>query len=287
VSASSASAECGAAKARPAGEFDQTVMSGGIERVYILHVPPGYDGTEPTPLVMLFHGFALAGRSMLDYSELGTVADSEGFLLVAPTGTGDPHRWNSSLAPGGADDVLFVNDLLDKLEAELCVDTDRVFATGYSNGGGMSNKLACDVSDRVKAVGLVAAVFQPCTPKVALIAFHGTIDSLVPIEGRTGTGETGGTPTLRTFTFPSVPSSVTAWASALACDAEPEVTQAGEHVELSTYNGCTPGEEAVQFYVVDGGGHTWPGAELFGDPAETTQEVDASELIWEFFASAP
>jgi polyhydroxybutyrate depolymerase len=241
-----------------------------LERAYILHVPPGYDGAKPVPLVLLFHGFALAGRSMLDYSALGAVADREGFLLVAPTATGDPHRWNMN--PGQTpDDLLFANDLLDKLESELCVDTARVFATGYSNGGGMSMRLACDDSNRVKAVGLVAAVYLSCTPKVPVIAFHGIQDPLVSF---TGSGQ-----------FPAIRDAVAAWASALSCGPAPDVTKPEPHIELSAYNGCPQGDGAVQFYVVDGGGHTWPGADLFGDPTVTTQEIDASELIWQFFSS--
>jgi polyhydroxybutyrate depolymerase len=269
------SAACGAAGAREPGEFDETIASGGIERAYILHVPPSYDGTQETPLVLLFHGFALTGRIMLDYAELGALADREGFLVVSPTGTGDPPRWNQTATPGGADDVLFVNDLLDRLNGELCIDQERTFATGYSNGGGMSMRLACDESDRIRAVGLVAAVFLDCTPKVPLIAFHGTEDPLVSFEGGSGPGGS----------FPAIREGVAAWATALACDtAPPDVTSAGEHVELTVYDGCSAGDGAAQLYVVDGGGHTWPGATLFGDRAATTQEIDASELIWQFFS---
>ena len=265
-----ASVSCGTAQAHAAGEFDETVTSGGLTRDYILHVPPSYDDRNPAPLVLLFHGFALSGRTMLDYSALGKVADREGVLVVAPTGTGDPHRWNSTSGGGGADDVLFVNDLLDVLEAQLCVDTERVFATGYSNGGGMSMRLACDDSDRVKAVGLVAATFLNCTPKVPLIAFHGIQDALVGFEG-------GGT-------FPPIRDAVATWAEGLRCAAEPDVTKPTEHVELSVYADCTPDGGAVQFYVVDGGGHSWPGADLLSDAVATTQEIDASELIWQFFS---
>jgi polyhydroxybutyrate depolymerase len=74
------------------------------------------------------------------------------------------------------------------------------------------------------------------------------------------------------------------WATSLGCAAEPKVSQPSDHAELSVYDGCTSDDDAVQLYVVDGGGHTWPGADLFGDATITTQEIDASELIWQFFA---
>lgn len=262
---------CSALEAQLPGEFEKAIISGGVEREYILHVPPDYDGETPLPLVMLFHGFALAGRSMLDYSALGTVADREGFLLVAPTGTGDPHRWNST--PGtGVDDVLFVNDLLDELERTLCVDTERVFATGYSNGGGMSMRLACEMPERVRAAGLVAAVFQRCAPDTPLIAFHGTEDALVSFEAGP---------------FPSIRDSVAGWASALACASPPAVERPSDHIERVAYSGCGGATgERVQLYVIEGGGHTWPGADRFGDPTQTTQEIDASGLIWQFFTDS-
>jgi polyhydroxybutyrate depolymerase len=262
-------------KAHAPGEFNDTIMSGGVQRDYILHVPPQYDGSEPTPLVMLFHGYTLAGRSMLDYSEFGVVADSEGFLLVAPTATGDPHRWNAFPLSADVDDVAFVNDLVDELEAELCIDSARIFATGYSNGGGMSMTLACELPDRVKAVGLVAATFQTCTPHVPAIAFHGTEDPLVQFEGGRLLGP--------------VRESVAKWAEALQCNPQAQVSRIGDHIELSSYDDCTGSDVdgAVQLYTVEGGGHTWPGATLFGDPAATTQEINASELIWEFFAHSP
>ena len=274
------SAACGPQRAHAPGEFVEAMTSGGIERSYILHVPPAYDAAKEMPLVLLFHGFALSGRIMLDYTELGALADREGFLLVSPTGTGDPPRWNQTSTPGGADDVLFVNDLLDRLNEELCIDQTRTFATGYSNGGGMSMRLACDEPDRIRAAGLVAAVFLDCTPKVPLIAFHGTQDPLVAFEGRSGGApEVGGS-------FPPIRDAVASWAAALGCETDaPGVTSAGDRVELTAYNGCAAGDGATQLYVVDGGGHTWPGADLLGDPAATTQEIDASELIWQFFSA--
>lgn len=261
---------CGTAKAHEAGEFDQTITSGGLERTYILHVPPGYDGETKMPLVVLLHGFALNGRIMLDYSGFGAIADREGFVLISPTGLGDPPRWNSRVLPQDPGDLTFLTELMDGISTMLCIDTERVFATGYSNGGGMSMRLACDIPDKIKAVGLVASVFIECAPKAPLIAFHGIQDALVGFEGGSS--------------FPPIRDAVATWAEGLGCAAEPDVTKHNTHIELSIYNDCTSGDGAVQFYVVDGGGHTWPGADLFNDTTITTQEIDMSELIWQFFS---
>ena len=256
------------------------MASGGIERNYILHVPPGYDGARVTPVVLLISGLALNARIMLDYSALGTVANRETFVLVALTGSGDLRRWNYANVPGAADDVGFVRDLLARLDGELCTDTSRTFATGYSSGSAMSIRLACDMPDRITAIGLVEQLYDGCQPHVPLIVFHGLADQLVPFGGGgENIPEEGG------GTFPPVRATVQSWAQALGCaPTSPAVTKPTQHIELTSYNGCRPGDGAVQLYVVNGGGHTWPGAHLFGDPKMTTQEIDASELIWQFFS---
>jgi polyhydroxybutyrate depolymerase len=261
--------DCDLARAHAAGEFDRTLLSGGVERQYILHVPPQYDGETAMPLVLLLHGFALTGRIMLDYSELGAVADREGFIIASPTALGDPPRWNSRVLPDDPGDLAFLTELIDTISSDLCVDTERVFATGYSNGGGMSMRLACDIPDKVGAVGLIASVFIDCTPGARLIAFHGIQDELVPFEGA--------------GTFPSIRQAVASWAAALNCGPDPVITDVTARIELETYDGCTSGDGATQLYMIDGAGHTWPGARLLGDQDNTTHEISASDLIWRFF----
>lgn len=269
-----AAGACAPARAHDAGEFEQTITSGGLQRNYIVHVPPGYDGSEPVPLVFLLHGFALTGRIMLDYTLLGDVADREGFIIVAPNGTGDPQFWNAREDASGPDDVLFVDDLIDSLSADLCIHAERVFATGYSNGGGMSIRLACDRPERIRAVGVVASIFIECASDVPLLAFHGVQDPLVSFDG----GEM----------FPSIREAAASWAEAMGCSPDPELVAISADIEQTVYNGCPAGDGLTQLYVVQSGGHTWPGgAEGIGEAALTTQEVSASELIWEFFANAP
>ncbi len=274
-------AACNPTRPHDSGESNQTVTSGGLERTYISHVPPGYDGTTPMPLVLVFHGYAENARIMLDYSEMGKTADEHGFIVVAPNGAGDPPHWNAMLLPDGANDVQFVRDLLAKLDNELCTDPARTFATGFSNGSSMSLRLSCDLPERIRATGHVAEVDAHCVPKAPAIIFQGAVDPLVPMDG-------GGVyfPGEGTGVTPPVRSTVKSWAEAEGCDAaNPTITKPSAHVELTAYNGCQAGNGAVQLYVVDGGGHAWPGgSEAFGDPAMNTREINASELIWQFFS---
>jgi polyhydroxybutyrate depolymerase len=276
-------AACSPARAHEAGEFDQTMTSGGIGRSYILHVPTGYDGTKAMPVVLLISGLALDSRIMLDYTGLGAVADREGFILVSLMGTGATPHWNYANVAGGADDVGFVRDMLAKLGSELCTDAHRTFATGFSSGSAMAERLACDIPDLIAAVGLVEQLSVDCEPKTPLIVFHGKQDQLVPLAGG-GENE----PVEGGGTFPPVRDTVSSWALAQGCDTSaPVVTKPQPHIELTAYNGCQQGDGAVQLYVVEGGGHAWPGAKKYADPATTTQEIDASDLIWRFFASRP
>ncbi len=275
-------AEGGCSPSRPhaAGNFDETITSGGLERTYILHVPTGYEGGRPAPLVLSFHGYGLSSKFFAPYVNFDAIADQAGFVLVTPDGTGDPQQWNAAGYAGGAADVQFVRDLLAKLNGDLCIDVATVYATGFSNGGGMAMRAACDLPNRFAAVGVVAATYVNCRADVPLIAFHGSSDPLAPFEGSDGASADG-------QIFPSVRRSVSEWARELGCDGLPLIARQSSEVELSTFQRCQSGESDVLLYTILGGGHTWPGAMPLAPQivGMTTQQVNASQLIWDFFAA--
>lgn len=277
-----ANAGCAQPLPHAAGDFDQTIDSGGMARTYILHVPAGYDGSKLTPLVLSFHGFSLNAKFFAPYANFDAVADRSGFIVVTPDATGSPAFWNAAAASGATDDVGFVRDLLAKLDGALCIDQARTYAAGYSNGGGMALRLACDVPDRIAAVGVVAATYVNCRGDAPLIAFHGTADPIVPFEG-------GEDPSGASSIFPSVRRSVSEWARTLGCDGLPLISRPSSEVEVSTFQRCASGTQDVLLYTIIGGGHTWPGAAALPEHivGMTTQQVDASELMWEFFAAHP
>jgi polyhydroxybutyrate depolymerase len=271
-------ATCAEPMPHGAGDEDATMQSGGIERTYILHVPPSYDGTHRTPLVLNFHGFGSNARQEAIYSGLPAKGDAAGFIVVTPDGTGTPQRWNL-LPAGGVDDVAFARDLLDRVEAQLCVDTQRVFAAGISNGSAFSLRLACEMPDRIAAVAAVAAMYLPlrCSSArtVGVIAFHGTADPCVPFEG--GTSQCGmGLP------VPKVETAAADWAKHDGCNATPAQTSISAHVRTLAYSECS-NDAAVVLYVIDGGGHTWPGSIDVARLGATTHEIYATDEIWDFF----
>jgi len=267
----------------PAGQSGETFDFEGQARTYQLYVPRGYDGTQPVPLVFDFHGFGSNAAEQMAYGDFRPLAEEHTFLIVAPDGQGDRRHFNLAGEAGLQDDVQMVLELLDRLEADFCIDATRVFSTGMSDGGAMTSVLACRAPDRFAAFGPVAVVlhFPGCggSHLVAIAAFMGTDDPIVPFEG--GTVKCCGGPTLG-----SAPDAVAGWAEHNGCDPTFTDEQLDSEVRRRTWSACDGGE--VVFYIIDGGGHTWPGAAIeVSQLGLTTQQVDASATIWDFFAAHP
>ncbi len=254
------------------------MQSGGIERSYILHVPPSYDGTHRTPLVLNFHGFGSNARQQAIYSGLPAKGDSAGFIVVTPNGTGTPQRWNLVTA-GGVDDVAFARELLDRIESQLCVDTQRVFAAGISNGSAFSLRLACEMPDRIargggrrrdvhaaavrRAGGRRHRLPRDRRPVRAVRRRHVEMRHGIACAG----GRDGAPPTGR---------------GTMAATRSRANTSISAHVRTVAYSECA-GDAAVVLYVIDGGGHTWPGSIDVPRLGGTTHEISATDQIWEFF----
>ncbi len=289
---------CGAAAAPAPGDSEVHIQSGGIDRWYLQHVPATAAPASGWPVIIDFHGFSEGAKIHTVGSALGPYGDSAGFVTIDPQGTGSPAFWNSSATPGVVDDVQFTRDLLAHVESGLCVDPARVFAAGLSNGAFMTSRVACDMSDVFAAVAPVAGIIAfDCTPKrpVPVIAFHGTADTFVPFNGGIGSGAAS-----LKFTSDSakavgakllpVPQAAAAWAKRNGCTGGPTERSVAADVKESTWAGCPPGAE-VELYVVDGGGHTWPGSKFFTRVANivgrTTMSIDANALLWAFFQAHP
>ncbi|MEX1254686.1 MAG: PHB depolymerase family esterase [Dehalococcoidia bacterium] len=280
-------ATCSPARPREPGASNETFDFEGEERTYVLHVPPAYEGDAAMPLVLNLHGLGSDSNEQDRYSQLPAKADEEGFVLVTPQGQGPIGFWNISPGTAGfANDVAFLGGLLDALEEQLCIDQARVYSTGISNGGLMSSRLGCDLSERIAAFASIAGITfaADCAPAgpVSVLAFHGVADPIIPFEG----GPLG-IEALSNLSFPAVRESVGKWAAQDACDTAPEEEQVSEHVTLERYAGCAEGADVV-LYVISEGGHTWPGAPVdVASLGVTTREIKATDLLWEFFAAHP
>ena len=247
------------------------------------------------PLVFNWHGLGVTASDQQQYSELPAKADAAGFIVVAPQRPVSQAQHNFTKSVSGTDDVAFTSDMLDELVAELCIDGARVYSTGMSNGAQMSIRLACNLSERIAAVAPVAGAYYPpfavgfqepgcdSARPAALIAFHGTADDAFPFTG--GQGIFG--LIYRSFEDEIMPD----WAANNGCTTGPIDTPAAPGIRLRSYGACDNGA-TVQLYVVEdadgagagtvGGGHTWPGA--IDVPSDnTTQEISANDLMWDFF----
>lgn len=269
-----------------------TLQHDGLTRQYRVHVPTSYTSDKPTPLVLVFHG----GGGNMDvqandryYGQISK-ADQLGYIVVFPNGYsrlpgGKFATWNAGACCGaardkGIDDVGFVRALLARLKQQFNVDANRVFATGMSNGGMMSYRLACEMADSFAAIAAVAGTDNTlhCTPSrpVPVLHIHAQDDDRVLFNGGAGSQSAQMTD------FVSVPKTVAKWAALDGCQGEPQrvLTVPGAHCDL--HRTCRNGSQ-VQLCVTDSGGHSWPGGRKPLGGAQGSSAISATDLIGDFF----
>jgi polyhydroxybutyrate depolymerase len=274
TSPSSPSPQCD--RPHASGQFDQSFTFDGARRTYVLYVPARYDGTRAVPVVFEFHGFGSNAHQQVRYGNFEPLADRDGFLIVAPDGQGEGSARHFDYTT----DVRMVGALLDRIEQTFCVDTQRVYSTGMSNGGAMTVVLACTMANRFAAFGPVAALgyHEGCggNRAVPIVGFAGTADPVVPFNG-------GRVNCCGGAEVQPAPASMAGWSTHDKCAQPPDETRVGTDVTKRTWTGCAPGGD-VTFYAVNGGGHTWPGSAVHVDRlGKTTTSIDATATIWGFF----
>ena len=259
------------------GDYTRTETIDGLERSWSIHVPPGVDSVTPRPLVFNLHPFVLGGNDIFheiwrNESGVEPLSDTEGFLVVQPEGTGGPAAWNAGEeccgepSANGVDDVGFILGLIDRVSAEACVDSRRVYSTGMSNGGYLSHRLACEHPDRIAAIAPVVGSLSAelvCTEgrAVPVLIVSGSEDNLESREA-----------------------SATRWVEMNGCDPTPAVTEGqGPGAICRTWSGCDDGVD-VTHCVVQDAGHCW-----FSDRTQITPgcgPVDfvSERVAWDFMS---
>lgn len=264
-----------------------SLIVGDLQRTYTLRLPSSYDGT-PLPLVIAMHGGFGSGLQLEGQSGLTAKADEEGFAVVYPDGHPSPiniRTWNAGGCCGYAmnnniDDVGFINALLDTLITSFAIDTQRIYATGMSNGGFMSYRLACELSDRIAAIAPVSAsmtiaMCEPARP-VPVLAMHSYLDTSVPYLGGVGDGVSDH------YNSPQ-DSVATAFALHADCAVLNDTIQNDAELTVVRWHECDCQKEML-LYMTHDGGHSWPGGVQtggIGDPP--SQVIDANDLMWDFF----
>jgi polyhydroxybutyrate depolymerase len=261
------------------------ILSSGQKREYLLHVPRSYDRAKPTPLVISMHGAGLWGAAQKETSQWNDLADQQRIIVVYPSGAEAswPRIWHVDGGPDLVKDVRFIADLIDTLKLSYNIDPNRIYANGLSNGGGMAFVLSCTLSDRIAAVGMVAAAqtlpWEWCTDQraVPMIAFHGTHDPITPYNG--------GNTWISSRRFPNIPTWTANWAERNRCAQNPVDSVVATDVARRTYTSCAEGAPVV-LYTVLGGGHSWPGGKPFPRwlAGTTSNSIDATGQMWSFFS---
>jgi polyhydroxybutyrate depolymerase len=247
--------------------------SGDKKRRFLIYSPPMRQADRLLPVVLDLHGSTSNPAEEMLLTGFDALADSEQLIVVAPEALGG--AWNVPFDPAGADDVAFIEHLLDHVMATLPVDPRRVYATGFSGGARLACLLACVLSDRLAAVAAVGGLRDPSARQarraVPLIAFHGTADPINPYAG-------GGEAYWQT----GVESALEGWRRRHGCDAFRRRQVSGT---VERWSCAYESEERVVFFQMDGLGHQWPGSRMDIGPefGPYSREVSATEQIWAFF----
>jgi polyhydroxybutyrate depolymerase len=252
------SAGCALNELEHGRRLERTIDVAGSERQFILDVPDGVRPRNPVPLMFDFHGFGHSGSGVWKVSRFKEIAAQESFLTVYPTGlpitirlrgreqTGPGWQMN---ATGTNRDVAFTRAMLETIERVYCVDRNRIYSTGFSNGAFFSTLLGCTMADRFAAVAPVSGgpLRDPCTPAraVPVLIHHGRRDDLIPLEMAHALRDQ--------------------WLAANGCVGEPTD---GAVAGCDVFS-CR--RDSVVGYCEGDFAHTWP--------------VEATERIWQFFSA--
>lgn len=264
--------------AEPAGAQEGTLLVGGQERRYLLHVPPATD--RGLRLLVVLHGGGGTPGRMAEHTAFNRLADSSGMAVVYPAAIDGLWRDGRGGETDRAD-LDFLSRLLDTLGTRRNLDVSRVYLTGISNGGSMAYRAACEFPERIAAIAVVAAPLLttvawhcPDGKPVSVLVIHGTADRLAPF-----TGGRRALPVERAAAF---------WATRAGCAAPGEPRRIdrirdGTVVWHTVFPSCRAAD--VELYAIQGGGHTWPGGPPVRAPrlGRTSAELDATRAILGFF----
>jgi len=266
-------AKCKPGAALPPGDQVIELDFEGMNRTFLLHLPPKYDGRAPLPVVFDLHGSSGTSAGQLAASGFKQVADKYNFIVVAPQGY--MNFWNGDIAFGTAfeqkiNDVGFLKAVVDHLAGIVNINRGKVYSTGLSNGAAMSNTLGCQAADRFAGIAPVAdpldiglATCKPTQP-MAVLGFHGYDDAPVPYEGGRGSGPMLPTP------FPSIPDTLKAWAMLMECTGDPEQITIQGMSKCEIYREC--GGATQVGYCSLAGGHN-----LYSQTV-----MDIADYAWKF-----
>jgi polyhydroxybutyrate depolymerase len=279
----------------PVGNQVRHLIVGKLSREYLLHIPPGMSDDQAAPVIIGYHGGGARADGFAAVTDLREVAGRRGFVTAFPVGY--QRSWNAGVWGGaakrdGVDDIAFTAAVLADIVKVVSVDPRRVYLAGWSNGGIMAFRVACELADRIAAVAVVGGgLGGDCAPvrPIPILLFHGTADTFSPYLGGEGTD-----PVARGAIQLGAPETARRWAKINGCSETPAVTYQKGSARAVRYTGCSD-TNTVTLVTIEGMGHQWPGhtidPNLPGLPdylrrlGPGTHDVDATEEIVSFFSS--
>lgn len=280
---------------------DEAIMPtlSGYQRTFTLYIAPSYTGEAAVPLIMLLHGRSGTGSSMAQHTQMNTIAERDNFVVVYPDGI--QNQWNYGrdwpLYPQSEDvnDEDFFSALLVSLSHDLNIDETKRYVSGFSNGGFMTQRLACTMHDTFAAFASVGAtgpygLTQGCAgidDPIPMMFIHGTADPSVPWMG-TPVQVQGGT----VYTTAPMDNTLAFWVQHNGCSVEVDdetLPKADEtdptETLILTFQAC-PTDAPLILYAVKEGGHRWHGTDATLEGiglGRSSKDFSASEVIWTFF----
>ena len=250
----------------------QLIVHDNLEREYLIYVPNSYNQSLATPMIINFHGFAATASEYMRYADMRSIAETENFILVYPQGScsdGLSH-WNPCQRGGDnkstTDDLGFIEAMINDISSQYNVDHERIYATGYSNGGMMAYGLANYKSDLIAAIACVSGIMLDCYGSIShsmpILHLHGTSDDDLPYNGNSE--------------YPSVQSILEYWINFNNTTINPimNIDNSGTiSIEQYIYD-QGDNSVSVEHLKYIGGEHVW-----FDN---TFQGYSTGELIWNF-----
>jgi polyhydroxybutyrate depolymerase len=258
----------------------------GIDRTYLLHVPPGYSSAHRVPLVIGLHGYTASSTAFEDQSGLSTKADQEGFIVAYPDGlhypwtTSNPQAWNAGSSyetwTGGTDDVGFIDQMLELIRAHYAIDAGRVYVTGHSNGSRMTYRVGFELSCKIAAIAPHSGqmVYEPAAPPrctVPVLHLHAVDDGAVLYDGYTSSDPNA-------LSYLPVETILGRWAALSGCSTGAASTETSADYSVLLWP-CPGGAPEIELLRLNRGDHHWFRPDNSG--------VSATDRIWEFFRTHP
>lgn len=262
---------CGLPSQCPVGAVCNVSEGAPVNRSYEAYLPSTYDPDVPVPLVLAFHGWSLTQDDQQNMSNMNATAEAHNFIAIYPRSPTGDRSWNAGDACCGTaranniDDVGYVRGLVDRIASVVCIDLRKVYATGFSNGGFLSYRLACEASDVFAAVAPVSGAMNVqsanCNPgrAVPILHLHGSADNSVRPAGWPGPANGAVAPdNFPPFSHISTQAAIDGWVTRNNCGAVPSQTFNSGGVVCNTWASCDEGAQ-VTYCSLSNMGHCWPG----------------------------